>query len=75
MKKKGMQRHIVNCPSCGKEVLDHMTECPFCHGTLTPLGYREKDPARIGKVRKVVYGICIGIAVVLILAIFLRNSL
>ena len=34
-----MRKHIVICPHCNKEVLDHMTQCPFCKGQLTPKGY------------------------------------
>ncbi len=29
-----MRRHVVPCPHCGKDVLDHMTVCPFCQGKL-----------------------------------------
>lgn len=31
-----VKNHIIICSNCGKEVLDHMQECPFCKSKLTP---------------------------------------
>jgi hypothetical protein len=45
------KKHIVQCPSCGRDVLDHMTECPFCKGKLEPLGYRPQDTEQLKKVK------------------------
>ena len=38
-KKNSIEKHTVVCPHCGKKVLDHMTECPFCKGELKPAYY------------------------------------
>ncbi len=46
------RRHLVACPGCGKDVLDHMQECPFCHAKLTPLtggAWPEEKTKRIRK--------------------------
>lgn len=45
------KKHVVTCPHCGKDVLDHMTECPFCKGALKPAGYREMDPEKRKRVK------------------------
>ena len=44
----GYEKHLLPCPHCGKDVLDHMRECPFCHGRLTPL---IKDGWPVEKIR------------------------
>ena len=33
---RNLSRHLVPCAHCGKDVLDHMGECPFCHQKLNP---------------------------------------
>ena len=37
---KRLQKHVVICPHCGAQMLDHMTECKKCGGKLTPKGYQ-----------------------------------
>ena len=27
-----VEKHVIICPHCGKNVLDHMSECPYCKG-------------------------------------------
>ncbi len=68
-----MQKHIVICPHCGKEVLDHMTECPFCKGELKPTGYRPPDENKMKKVRRISLIVGIVVAVGIFLAIVLWN--
>lgn len=46
------QRHVTSCPHCGRDVLDHMEQCPFCKGELTPLsgqGIPKETQKRIKK--------------------------
>lgn len=64
--KESTKRHLVACPHCGRDVLDHMTVCPFCGGELTPAGYRETDPEKLARIRKISNLILIPIAVVIV---------
>lgn len=50
--KESTKKHIVSCPACGKDVLDHMTECPFCHAALRPKGYAGPQSEHYDQVRK-----------------------
>ena len=61
-----LEKHKVPCPHCGRDVLDHMTECPFCHGALTPGGRAPLDPARLKRLKRVlnIVGFALAIAVV-----------
>lgn len=61
-----MRRHVVPCPHCGKEVLDHMTECPFCKGVLVPAGYQPVDEKKLKKIRLICFlvGVVVFIGVV-----------
>ena len=38
MKRLSYQKHLVTCPQCRKEALDHMETCPFCGGALKKAG-------------------------------------
>ncbi len=69
-RKRAMERHIVSCPHCGKEVLDHMTECPFCHGQLTPLGYGGRDEKKFKIARIVTYSVLFAIAIAVVVVMF-----
>ena len=64
-----MRRHIVICPHCGKEVLDHMTECPHFKGELMPAGYRPPDEKTLRKVKRVCLIVGVIVAVGIVLAI------
>jgi len=46
------RRYLVVCPHCGKDVLDHMQECPFCHGKLDPLTRGAWPEEKIKRIRK-----------------------
>ena len=46
---KHIARHVVTCPHCGADALDHMTACPQCGGALTPRG----DPGSEDNVRRI----------------------
>ena len=48
-----LQKHIVLCPHCGKEALDHMTKCPSCGGELSPRGYDPRNDEKLRPVRRV----------------------
>ncbi len=73
-RERARKKHIVLCPHCQREVLDHMTECPFCHGELTPLGYRGRNEKTFKIVRAVSYAVLFAIAAaVFVLAIVLTK--
>ena len=66
-----LQKHIVLCPHCGKEALDHMTRCPSCGGELTPRGYDPRSGEKLQPVRKallIVFGIAAAAVVIWLLA-------
>lgn len=37
------KKHIVKCPSCQKDILDHMSICPYCNTPISGV-YKELDP-------------------------------
>lgn len=57
-----LQKHAVDCPHCGKSVLDHMTECPYCKGALTPRGYTPISD----RTQKIIKGVLWGVSIALI---------
>lgn len=61
------EKHTVDCPHCGKAVLDHMTQCPFCSGALEPAGYRPMDDKKRRRVKIIanVIGFAAAAAVIL----------
>lgn len=63
-----VKKHIVRCPHCGAEALDHMTECPKCKGPLKPAGYREMNP-RVKRILKIVGWVVLGAAAVAIVVL------
>ena len=65
-----MDRHIVTCPHCGKNALDHMTKCPHCGGELTPLGYRPIQDKTRKRMMIVGYTVGIVVAVAIVILIF-----
>ena len=67
-----LNKHIVTCPHCGKEALDHMTKCPHCGGELTPAGYKPMDEGKRKKIRLVTYsiGIAVAIAIAVVIIVF-----
>ncbi|MDD4328088.1 MAG: hypothetical protein PHN99_05980 [Eubacteriales bacterium] len=69
MKKKSAtayEKHIIKCPACGKDALDHMTECPSCKAKLTPLNYQPMDSSVTRKIRLV-----LTVVLIIAFAIFL----
>ena len=64
-----MRNHIVGCPHCGRQVLDHMTQCPYCKGALVPQGYRPVDPEKYKKIKLVctIAGIAVAIAIIVVI--------
>jgi len=57
-----LEKHLVKCPHCGRDVLDHMTECPFCHGALMPGGRRPLDPDKLRRARRALNAVGFAIA-------------
>ncbi len=68
-RKARAERHIAVCPHCGKNVLDHLTECPYCKGALVPAGYRPVDPAKYKKIKIVCTAVGVAVSIALILII------
>ena len=68
------ESHIVLCPHCGKNVLDHMTKCPHCNGVLVPKGYKPVDPEKFKKIKLAcsVVGVAVAIAVIVVIFVVLR---
>ena len=65
-----LQKHLVSCPVCGKEVLDHMTRCHFCGEELTPRGYDSRNFEKLQPVRRallIVFGVAAAVLVVWVL--------
>lgn len=69
MRKSNLERHLVNCPHCGKEVLDHFTQCPHCKGELTPRGYTEGDAKSRTKIRNILFVVLLVIAVAVLVTL------
>lgn len=71
-KQRDLERHTVVCPHCGRPVLDHMTECPYCKEELPKTGYRPLSDEKLKKIRIVTYTIggVVAVALIVILSIF-----
>ena len=69
-----VEKHVVVCPHCGKNVLDHMSECPYCKGALVPSGYKPVDPEKFRKIKLAcsIAGIAVAIAVVVVIFVVLQ---
>lgn len=68
----GYEKHLLPCPHCGKDVLDHMRECPFCKGQLEPQTKEGWPEEKIRGIRKTLNIIGFLVAAALILWRFLR---
>jgi len=68
-----VEKHKVPCPHCGKDVLDHMTKCPFCEGALTPAGYKPMDEETRKRVKRILSIIGFAAAAVVILLILINR--
>ncbi len=60
------EAHLVKCDNCGKDALDHMTECPFCHAPLTQ-GYRPMSESTMKAVK--IIALIAGVVIVLLILI------
>lgn len=69
-----LQKHIVVCPHCGAEALDHMTKCPECKCELQPKGYRPFDKDEMRKFKRVIWGVALVIAAVIVVLAFARSA-
>ena len=47
MAEQRFKSHLAACPHCGRDVLDHMTTCPFCKGELTPRSGKPMVPEQL----------------------------
>lgn len=71
---KSLQKHIVVCPHCGAEALDHMTKCPECKGELQPKGYRPFDRDGLRRFKRIAWIVTLAIAAVIVVLIFVRGT-
>lgn len=62
----GWEKHVVPCAHCGRDVLDHMTQCPFCGGVLAPRGYRGANEENMKKIKRAANIIGFALAIALI---------
>lgn len=63
-----LEKHTVQCPHCKKDVLDHMTKCPFCEAALIPAGYKPMDDDAKKRMKRITT--IIGFAVAIIVVLF-----
>lgn len=61
-----LQKHTVQCPYCGKDMLDTMTQCPSCNQTVKPTGYRPMSDSTLRKVKIITFIVGMAIAVVVV---------
>lgn len=66
-------RHVVQCPECGKDVLDHMTKCPYCNAELKSAYYNTDKIDSPGRMKFKLLFLIITIAVIMIAA-FIKNK-
>ena len=67
------QRHIVQCPLCGKDILDHMTTCPHCKAEITIGGVKPMNEDSVQKVKLIALIVGIIIALVIIVPILMKR--
>ena len=67
----GYERHIVQCPACGRDILDHMTRCPFCDAEVEVGGPKPMSEATLRRVKLIalIVGAAIALAIVIPLLI------
>jgi predicted amidophosphoribosyltransferase len=64
-KRDFVKNHIIICPNCGKEALDHMQECPFCKSKLTPK-YNVSNIKLVKRIRLLLWIVLGALAITLI---------
>ena len=67
LRQKSVQRHLVKCPHCGRDVLDHLTVCSFCEGALQPLMREVRSDEQLQKTKNTLRVIGFAIAAGLLL--------
>lgn len=67
LREKSVQRHLIPCPHCGRQVLDHMKGCPFCEAELEPQLAQGASEEQIKRIRRVLSIIGCAVAAALLL--------
>jgi uncharacterized membrane protein YvbJ len=67
------EKHIVKCPHCGKDMLDHMSECPSCHEKIEHK-YSPMDEVRLKRVKMITNVVGAIIAIGLIVWILIGRA-
>lgn len=66
---KKFERYLEPCPNCGREILYHMKECPFCHKEVPQKYYSPIAPEKARRIRLVlgVIGFVIALIIIFVL--------
>lgn len=67
------ERHIVQCPVCGKDILDHMTVCPHCKSEIVIGGVKPMSEDTLRRVKIIALIAGIAIALVIIIPILMKK--
>jgi len=67
LRQKSIQRHLVKCPHCGQDALDHMSVCPVCEGVLQPLMREARSDEQLRNTKNTLRVIGFTIAALLVL--------
>ena len=65
-KEPSYKKHIIQCPSCQKDILDHMNECPYCKEPIKGT-YKEINPKTKKTIRIILWVVLGAVAVTLII--------
>jgi len=67
LRQKSLKRHLVRCPHCGRDVLDHMAACPFCDGALQPLMRQDGSDEQLKRLKNTLRIVGFAVAALLLL--------
>lgn len=67
--KTNWEKHVITCPACGKEALDHMENCPHCGAQLK----QALDPEKLKRFKQIANIVGFALAGVIIIAILIKK--
>lgn len=68
-----IEKHTIQCRYCQRDVLDHMTKCPFCEEALTPTGYKPMDEITKKQIKRITGIIGFAVAVLIVILILINR--